>query len=118
MLINWYGLFSPSPSPPPIFLAFSSLSSFSFRLLLFSISLCYSSIYTFLSTVGNINFVKQHIDTMEEMLLLGVWWVGLGVLSSIGLGTGLHTFVLYLGPYIAKVSLNKRGGENERRKKR
>lgn len=34
-----------------------------------------------------------------------VWWVGLGILSSVGLGTGLHTFVLYLGPYIAKVTL-------------
>jgi hypothetical protein len=29
----------------------------------------------------------------------------LGVASSIGLGTGLHTFVLYLGPHIAKVTL-------------
>lgn len=34
-----------------------------------------------------------------------LWWVGLGVLSSVGLGTGLHTFVLYLGPYIAMVTL-------------
>jgi hypothetical protein len=25
------------------------------------------------------------------------WWVGLGILSSVGLGTGLHTFLLYLG---------------------
>lgn len=33
------------------------------------------------------------------------WWVGLGVLSSIGLGTGLPTFVLYLGPHIAKVAM-------------
>lgn len=37
--------------------------------------------------------------------LWGLWWVGLGVASSIGLGTGLHTFVLYLGPHIAKVTL-------------
>lgn len=29
----------------------------------------------------------------------------LGIASSIGLGTGLHTFVLYLGPHIAKVTL-------------
>jgi membrane protein YqaA with SNARE-associated domain len=29
----------------------------------------------------------------------------LGILSSVGLGTGLHTFVLYLGPYIAMVTL-------------
>lgn len=34
-----------------------------------------------------------------------IWWVTLGVLSSVGLGTGLHTFVLYLGPYIAMVTL-------------
>ena len=34
-----------------------------------------------------------------------IWWVGLGVASSIGLGTGLHTFVLYLGPHIAKVTM-------------
>jgi hypothetical protein len=33
------------------------------------------------------------------------WWVLLGVASSIGLGTGLHTFMLYLGPYIAAVTL-------------
>ena len=29
----------------------------------------------------------------------------LGIASSIGLGTGLHTFVLYLGPHIAKITL-------------
>ena len=32
-----------------------------------------------------------------------IYWVGLGILSSIGLGTGLHTFILYLGPHIAQV---------------
>lgn len=34
------------------------------------------------------------------------YWIILGVASSIGLGTGLHTFVLYLGPWIAKVKSN------------
>lgn len=29
----------------------------------------------------------------------------LGILSSVGLGTGLHTFLLYLGPHIAQVTL-------------
>lgn len=29
----------------------------------------------------------------------------LGILSSVGLGTGLHTFILYLGPHIAAVTL-------------
>lgn len=33
------------------------------------------------------------------------YWVGLGIASSIGLGTGLHTFLLYLGPFIAQVTL-------------
>ena len=34
-----------------------------------------------------------------------MYWLGLGVASSVGLGTGLHTFVLYLGPHIAKIVL-------------
>ena len=28
------------------------------------------------------------------------YWVGLGILSSVGLGTGLHTFLLYLVCYL------------------
>lgn len=38
-------------------------------------------------------------------LLFAAYWILLGVASSIGLGTGLHTFVLYLGPHIAKVAM-------------
>lgn len=34
-----------------------------------------------------------------------LYWVGLGIASSIGLGSGLHTFLLYLGPFIARVTL-------------
>ena len=41
---------------------------------------------------------QESVATAETFLLSSLWWVGLGVLSSIGLGTGLHTFVLYLGP--------------------
>lgn len=33
------------------------------------------------------------------------WWLLLGIMSSIGLGSGLHTFVLYLGPHIARFTL-------------
>ena len=33
------------------------------------------------------------------------YWVVLGIASSIGLGTGLHTFLLFLGPHIARVAL-------------
>lgn len=44
--------------------------------------------------------MKLGLDILEYI----IWWVGLGVLSSIGLGTGLHTFVLFLGPFIAKLA--------------
>lgn len=69
----------------------------------------------------NVRFVAAGILTMVVMMALMVvdgphgyyvreamayfrfalWWIGLGVASSIGLGSGLHTFVLYLGPHIA-----------------
>ena len=44
---------------------------------------------------------QENIRTIESLL----YWIGLGVASSIGLGTGLHTFLLYLGPFIAQVTL-------------
>ena len=44
------------------------------------------------------NFVYE----MDKRLLFIGYWVGLGILSSVGLGTGLHTFVLYLGPKVAQ----------------
>jgi len=48
---------------------------------------------------------QKYVADFEYELKIMIWWVGLGVLSSIGLGTGLHTFVLYLGPWIAQVTL-------------
>ena len=45
------------------------------------------------------------IDYVKTNSLFIIYWVGLGVLSSVGLGTGLHTFLLYLGPHIASVTL-------------
>jgi hypothetical protein len=45
------------------------------------------------------------MQTIENILYFVAYWVILGVASSIGLGTGLHTFVLYLGPHIAKVAI-------------
>jgi len=46
-----------------------------------------------------------YLELMKKKTLWSLYWVGLGVLSSIGLGTGLHTFLLYLGPHIAGVTL-------------
>lgn len=42
---------------------------------------------------------------MDDITYFMAYWIILGVASSIGLGTGLHTFVLYLGPHIAKITL-------------
>ncbi|XP_069471211.1 vacuole membrane protein 1 isoform X1 [Ambystoma mexicanum] len=48
---------------------------------------------------------QQYVQYMERKFLWCAYWVGLGILSSVGLGTGLHTFLLYLGPHIASVTL-------------
>jgi len=45
------------------------------------------------------------LRSSEKEILWGLYWVWLGVLSSVGLGTGLHTFLLFLGPFIARVTL-------------
>ncbi|KAK7253167.1 hypothetical protein RIF29_37655 [Crotalaria pallida] len=44
---------------------------------------------------------EKHLEELLEYFRFGLWWTALGVASSIGLGSGLHTFVLYLGPHIA-----------------
>ncbi|KAI2801134.1 Vacuolar membrane protease [Blomia tropicalis] len=48
---------------------------------------------------------QAFVNHLYKKILWYSWWVLLGVLSSVGLGTGLHTFILYLGPHIASVTL-------------
>uniref|UniRef100_A0A672KWI5 Vacuole membrane protein 1-like n=1 Tax=Sinocyclocheilus grahami TaxID=75366 RepID=A0A672KWI5_SINGR len=48
---------------------------------------------------------QEYVQYLEKKFLWCAYWVGLGILSSVGLGTGLHTFLLYLGPHIASVTL-------------
>ena len=48
---------------------------------------------------------QSFLFSTEKQVLWCLYWLGLGVLSSVGLGTGLHTFLLYLGPHIAAVTL-------------
>lgn len=48
---------------------------------------------------------QQYVHLVVATLAWWGWWVVLGVCSSVGLGTGLHTFLLYLGPHIARVTL-------------
>ena len=47
--------------------------------------------------------VEPYIEKADEIMLFCGFWIGLGILSSIGLGTGLHTFVLYLAPKIIRL---------------
>nr|TKW35423.1 hypothetical protein SEVIR_2G371300v2 [Setaria viridis] len=44
---------------------------------------------------------EKHVQELLWYVRFGLWWIILGVASSIGLGSGLHTFVLYLGPHVA-----------------
>lgn len=43
-----------------------------------------------------VTFLFQYVRYMEKKFFWCAYWVGLGILSSVGLGTGLHTFLLYL----------------------
>jgi len=58
---------------------------------------------------GSVYFIETKADSeklhnLRSILFWYGYWIVLGVLSSIGLGTGLHTFVLFLGPHIAEVT--------------
>jgi hypothetical protein len=39
---------------------------------------------------------------LQVLVSYVVWWIGLGVLSSIGLGTGMHSGLLFLFPHMLK----------------
>jgi len=45
------------------------------------------------------------LSEAEDWAQFMLWWVGLGVLSSIGLGTGMHSGLLFLFPHMLKVRL-------------
>lgn len=66
--------------------------------------LCVATLLYFLS----ISFRGSHTEYLQKWTAQFQWcgyWVALGIMSSAGFGTGLHTFLLYLGPHIAKVTL-------------
>jgi len=43
--------------------------------------------------------------SVEQLVAFIVWWVGLGILSSVGFGVGMHTGLLFLFPHIFRVVL-------------
>lgn len=72
------------------------------------------SLFTILIAAGTLYLASlNHLTEFYNVIAHYSYWVLLGVASSIGLGTGkcweitvgLHTFVLFLGPFIAKTTL-------------
>uniref|UniRef100_A0A8C8GVY1 Vacuole membrane protein 1 n=1 Tax=Oncorhynchus tshawytscha TaxID=74940 RepID=A0A8C8GVY1_ONCTS len=76
------------------------------------ITLLWRQIHNFLSLLVLVTLFStadsvegKHQKHMLKSFMWCAYWVGLGNLSSVGLGTGMHTFLLYLGPHIASVIL-------------
>uniref|UniRef100_A0A4Y0B4L0 Vacuole membrane protein n=2 Tax=Anopheles funestus TaxID=62324 RepID=A0A4Y0B4L0_ANOFN len=72
------------------------------RALLMAILILLCGITVAIYTPGHHQKLIESIKTKGFFI---AYWLGLGILSSVGLGTGLHTFLLYLGPHIASVTL-------------
>ncbi|KAL7287637.1 hypothetical protein TKK_0018280 [Trichogramma kaykai] len=67
---------------------------------------CTVTFITCFFLLGRISGPQQPLFiAWESQVRWWLYWIGLGILSSVGLGTGLHTFVLYLGPHIASVTM-------------
>lgn len=71
-------------------------------------SLCYIIGYWFyliiLSICGYLIYILPELEIVKNHLYFSLYWLGLGVVSSIGLGTGLHTGLLYLFPHVIKIA--------------
>lgn len=62
----------------------------------------YDNVYSILSGICIYSFLLWLMPcTINNML----YWIILGILSSVGLGSGLHTFVLYLAPHIVNTTM-------------
>ncbi|PSN51347.1 Vacuole membrane protein 1 [Blattella germanica] len=83
-------------------LSFYGLKMLEYRMVLIT-SILVIVTGSFLAQVGGPH--QLYFDFFRRKSFTCFYWLGLGVLSSVGLGTGLHTFLLYLGPHIASVTL-------------
>ena len=54
--------------------------------------------------------LAAEVREAEAWLSYTIWWIGLGVLSSIGLGTGMHSGLLFLFPHMLKVGMAEQWG--------
>lgn len=55
--------------------------------------------------IGLLLFALSFCSGYHTQTLFCLKWIGLGILSSVGFGFGMHTFVLFLAPHIAAVTL-------------
>lgn len=69
--------------------------------ILYMLLLCAAATYIFHAPGAH----QKYVQSVKMKSLRCFYWIGLGILSSVGLGTGLHTFILYLGPHIASVTM-------------
>lgn len=89
------------------------LASYSYFKILLRYIFLHPVVIYFLAPIVFIWFVSEFfpgpytaiINKFEFYIEFIVWWVGLGILSSIGFGSGLQTGVLFLFPHILKVCL-------------
>jgi hypothetical protein len=67
--------------------------------------LCYLVAEYYPGTSAAFLLFKSYADVFVFGVHYTVWWVGLGVLSSVGLGSGMHSGILFLFPHVMKVKL-------------
>lgn len=67
--------------------------------------LCYLVAEYYPGTSAAFLLFKSYADVFVFGVHYTVWWVGLGVLSSVGLGSGMHSGILFLFPHVMKVNL-------------
>ena len=76
------------------------IDSISIRFLYFALILCVFSVLLVLST-----FPSSLIIFLFDIIFTVLKWLSLGILSSIGLGSGLNTGLLFLFPLVTKATL-------------
>eukprot|EP01029_Cantina_marsupialis_P027838 TRINITY_DN774073_c0_g1_i1.p1 TRINITY_DN774073_c0_g1~~TRINITY_DN774073_c0_g1_i1.p1 ORF type:complete len:407 (-),score=115.60 TRINITY_DN774073_c0_g1_i1:189-1409(-) len=82
-----------------VWFVLSSLKSKLFRFCVVPLAILYGAL---IMTFGPQDYF---INEFNQDVKFAIWWFGLGILSSIGLGTGMHSGLLFLFPHIARVVL-------------
>ena len=53
-----------------------------------------------------IDCLEDYVNYINYNIYISFYWLGLGVLSSIGLGAGLNTGLLFLFPFVSEICIN------------